>query len=181
MGWRAKERMLSETRFDHGGAVRDMVSRFAGDADPTGVEIGRLVRIVRNLYEARIDEGLRDQGLSGPRWGLLLRMFAEEQRGHTGGMSPTHLSRCQNVSKNTISSLIGGLEEQGLVARELDREDKRVFRIHLTDAARALVRESAPEHIAFLNGLASGLTAEERGQLIGLLEKLAGSLKAGQL
>ena len=56
---------MSETRFDHGGAVRDMVSRFAGDADPTGVEIGRLVRIVRNLYEARIDEGLRDQGLSG--------------------------------------------------------------------------------------------------------------------
>lgn len=169
--------MLSETRFDHGGAVRDMVQRFAGDVDPSGVEIGRLVRMVCNMYEARIDEGLREQGLSGPRWGLLLRMYAEEERGHAGGMSPTHLSRCQNVSKNTISSLIGGLEEQGLVARELDREDKRVFRIHLTDEARHLVRDNAPEHIAYLNTLAGGLTGDEREQLIRLLEKLVASLQ----
>ena len=59
-------------------------------------------------------------------------------------MSPTHLSRCQSVSKNTISSLIGGLEEQGLVERELDRDDKRVFRIHLTDAGRQAVRRPRP-------------------------------------
>jgi DNA-binding MarR family transcriptional regulator len=169
---------LSETKFDHGGAVREMVQRFAGNVDPSGVEIGRLVRMVCNLYEARIDEALREQGLSGPRWGLLLRMFAEEQRGHAGGMSPTHLSRCQNVSKNTISSLIGGLEEQGLVARELDREDKRVFRIHLTEEARELVREHAPEHIGYLNALADGLSREEREHLIGLLDKLATSLRA---
>jgi DNA-binding MarR family transcriptional regulator len=173
----AKERMLSETGFDHGAAVREMVGRFAGDVDPSGVEIGRLVRMVCNLYEVRIDDALREQGLSGPRWGLLLRMYAEEERGHAGGMSPTHLSRCQNVSKNTISSLIGGLEEQGLVARELDREDKRVFRIHLTDEARQLVRANAPEHIAYLNALAGGLTREERDLLIGLLEKLLASLR----
>jgi MarR family transcriptional regulator, negative regulator of the multidrug operon emrRAB len=91
-------------------------------------------------------------------------------------MSPTHLSRCQNVSKNTISSLIGGLEEQGLVERELDRTDKRVFRIHLTDTGRQAVQETAPEHVAYLNALAGGLTEEERGQLIGLLEKLHASL-----
>ena len=112
---------MDDSRVNHGAAVREMVRGFVGDVDPSGVEIGRLVRTVCNLYETRIDDALREQGLSGPRWGLLLRMLAEEQRGHTGGMSPTHLSRCQNVSKNTISSLIGGLEEQGLVERELDR------------------------------------------------------------
>ncbi|MCU0509862.1 MAG: MarR family transcriptional regulator [Anaerolineae bacterium] len=168
---------MNETKFDHGGAVREMVQRLGGEVDPSGVEIGRLVRMICNLYETRIDDALREQGLSGPRWGLLLRMFAEEQRGHTGGMSPTHLSRCQNVSKNTISSLIGGLEEQGLVQRELDRTDKRVFRIHLTEEARHLVHSTAPEHIAFLNMLASGLTGEERDQLIALLEKLVLSLR----
>jgi DNA-binding MarR family transcriptional regulator len=168
---------LNETKFDHGNAVREMVRQFGGNVDPSGSEIGRLVRMVCNLYETRVDEALREQGLSGPRWGLLLRMFAEEQRGHAGGMSPTHMSRCQNVSKNTISSLVGGLEEQGLVERELDRDDKRVFRIRLTEEARRLVRETAPEHIAYLNALSSGLTADERQQLIGLLEKLAGSLR----
>jgi DNA-binding MarR family transcriptional regulator len=91
-------------------------------------------------------------------------------------MSPTYLSRCQSVSKNTISSLIGGLEEQGLVERELDRTDKRVFRIHLTDAGRQAVEETAPEHVAYLNALAGGLSGDERVQLVRLLEKLHGSL-----
>ncbi len=167
---------MDQTSFSHGGAVREMVGEFAGDADPAGVEIMRLVRMVCNVYDARVDDALRETGLSGPRWGLLLRMLAEEKRGGKGGMSPTHLSRCQNVSKNAISSLIGGLEEQGLVERELDRADKRVFRIHLTDAGRRAVQDSAPGHVAYLNALAGGLTDDERGQPIGLLEKLHVSL-----
>lgn len=180
-GWREPgcpggERDLNDTKFDHRSVVREMVADLAGDADPSGVEIVRLVRTVGNIYDARVDEALRESGLSGPRWGLLLRMLAEEKRGGTHGMSPTHLSRCQNVSKNTISSLIGGLEEQGLVERELDRTDKRVFRIYLTEAGRQAVEETAPGHVAYLNALAAALTAEERGQLIRLLEKLHASL-----
>ncbi len=167
---------MDQTSFNHSGAVRDMVEDLAGDLDPTGVEIMRLVRMVCNLYDARVDDALRSTGLSGPRWGLLLRMLAEEKRGGTRGMSPTHLSRCQNVSKNAISSLIGGLEEQGLVERELDQADKRVFRIHLTDAGRQAVQDTAPDHVAYLNALAGDLGDEERGQLIGLLEKLYASL-----
>lgn len=167
---------MEQTSFNHSGAVREMVEDFAGDADPSGVEIVRLVRTVCNIYDARVDDALRETGLSGPRWRLLLRMLAEEKRGGKDGMSPTHLSRCQNVSKNTISSLIGGLEEQGLVERELDRADKRVFRIRLTGAGRQAVEDTAPQHVAYLNALAGGLTAEERAQLIALLEKLHASL-----
>ncbi len=171
------EHELEETRFDHGSVIRAMVGELAGDVDPDGVEIMRLVRMVNRAYEAHVDDALRESGLSGPRWGLLLRMYAEEQRG-ANGMSPTHLSRCQNVSKNTISSLIGGLEEQGLVERELDRADKRVFRIYLTDAGRQAVEDTAPDHVVYLNALAAGLSAEERDQLIALLEKLHASLRS---
>jgi DNA-binding MarR family transcriptional regulator len=153
-----------------------MVADLAGNADSAGVEIMRLVRMVGNVYDARVDEALRETGLSGPRWGLLLRMLAEEKRGQTGGVSPTYLSRCQSVSKNTISSLIGGLEEQGFVERELDSGDKRRFRIRLTDAGRQAVRETAPDHVAYLNALAGGLTGEERAQLTSLLDKLYLSL-----
>ena len=54
--------------------------------------------------------------------------------------------------------------------------DKRVFRIHLTDAGRQAVLDTAPEHVAYLNSLAAGLSEDEREQLIGLLEKLHASL-----
>lgn len=173
-----RDDVLSETTGRHAAAVREMVHELAGEIDPSGVEIVRLVRMTANLYDARVDEALRETGLSGPRWGLLLRLLAEEKRGVTDGMSPTHLSQCQNVSKNTISALIGGLEDQGLVARELNQEDKRVFRIRLTESGRQTVCETAPDHIAFLNEIAKGLTTKEREQLIGLLEKLHRSLQS---
>ena len=44
--------------------------------------------MVGNTYEARVDESLRESGLSGPRWGLLLRMLAEEKRGRTAACHP---------------------------------------------------------------------------------------------
>ncbi len=98
--------------------------------------------------------------------------------GKPEGITPTELSHFQRVSKNTISALLRGLEEQGLIQRNLDSEDLRVFRIQLTDAGRALVLNTAPNRIAGLNKLLSGLNPEEREQLILLLEKLRLELKA---
>jgi DNA-binding MarR family transcriptional regulator len=160
----------------HAGAVRAMVRSLAGDVDTAGVELIRLVRIVSNQFDAVVDEQLGQIGLSGPRWTLLMRLMAEERRSNGQGASPTHLSRCQNVSKNTISALLRGLEEQGFVRRTLDPEDRRVFRIHLTDAGQELIQATAPENVRYFNHLVSGLSAAERSQLIELLVKLHSSM-----
>lgn len=158
-----------------------MITALAGDVDPTGVELRRAIRMAANQYDAVEDEKLRELGLSGPRWGLLLRLMGEEQLHGKTDVSPTYLSRCLQVSKNTVSALLGSLEEQGLIERSLDPTDRRVFHIRLTEAGRAIVRDTAPEHIAFLNHLAAGLSAEERSQLAALLEKLHASLQAAHL
>lgn len=153
-----------------------MVRSLAGDVDTTGVELMRLIRIVSNQFDAVVDEQLGEIGLSGPRWTLLLHLMAEERRSDGQGASPTHLSRGQNVSKNTISALLRGLEEQGLIERALDAQDKRVFRIRLTAAGRELIQDTAPENIRYFNHLVSGLIAAECSQLIELLAKLHNSM-----
>jgi DNA-binding MarR family transcriptional regulator len=153
-----------------------MVRSLARDEDTTGVELMSLVRIVANQFGAVVDEQLGEIGLSGPRWTLLLRLMAEGRRNDGQGSSPTHLSRCQNVSKNTISALLRGLEEQGFVERALDSQDRRVFRIHLTDAGQELIQTTATENIHYFNHLVSGLSAAERSQLIELLAKLHSSM-----
>lgn len=160
----------------HAGAIRDLIQSFAGGADLGGMELVRLVGMVANAYASAVDENLRDAGLSWPRLGLLLRLMAEERCGIADGLSPTHLSHHQNVSKNTISALLRGLEEQGLIERTLDSDDRRVFRIRLTDAGRQVIQAHAPGHIRLMNKLASGLTAEEQQQLTTLLAKLHRSL-----
>jgi DNA-binding MarR family transcriptional regulator len=163
----------------HSHAIRSLVQSLVGDAGMTGLELFRWLHMVTNAYVGAADEHLRASGLSGPRWVLLLRLLAEERCGCGEGVSPTHLSQRQNVSKNTISVLLRGLEEQGLIERSLVPDDRRAFHIHLTDAGRALVEATAPEHIAFLNAVASSLTAEESAQLIGLLQKLYRPLSSG--
>ncbi len=162
----------------HEQSVRAAIREAVGDVDTGGLELARLVKMVANLYDVIHDEHLRAADLSGPRLRLLIRLWAEEAHGTTQGTAPTHLSRSQNVSKNTISALLRGLEEQGLIERTLCTEDRRSFRIRLTDAGRSLVQATAPAYLAYLNQLSAGLAAPERQQLLGLLQKLYKSLTA---
>ena len=144
--------------------------------DTSGIELfGTLHRTahISELLETQLSENL---DLSGPRWRLMLRLLMEEQLGNHDGITPTVLSHSQRVSKNTISALLRGLEEQGLIQRYLDPSDLRVFRIQLTQAGRDLILETAPRRMEGLNRLLAEFSPEEVRQFIGLLDKLQESL-----
>lgn len=126
-----------------------------------------------SLLDSRLGEDLE---LSGSRWMLLMRLYMEEQHGNTAGVTPTMLSQMRRLSKNAISSLLRGLEAQGLIERTVDPDDLRAFRITLTPAGRAYVRESAPARMQSMGRLLSGLDPQEQEHLIALLERLLHSL-----
>jgi DNA-binding MarR family transcriptional regulator len=144
--------------------------------DVSGLELLGVFHSVMRLYEFVGNQGSGDPDLSGPRWGLLLLLLVQERRHGPQGLTPTVLSRFQGVSKNTISSLLRGLEEQGYIQRTLDPGDYRVFRIRLTDKGREVVEAQTPGRLEHLNRLASRLSAEEREQLMALLGKLHHSI-----
>ena len=112
------------------------------------MEVARLVRITSNLYEAIAGELLRQLGLSDARLGLLVRVYLEEAISGGDPTCPTHLSRHQQVSKNTISALLRGLEEQGLIERSLDNEDRRSFRVRRSPTGRSLVASPLPQVVS---------------------------------
>ncbi len=156
------------------GALKELV----GLEDTSGVEILGMIRGLTRLCEYVESQRSGGPDLSGPRWGLLLVLMAHERHEKGQGVTPTALSHFQGVSKNTISSLLRGLEEQGYIERTLDADDYRLFRIHLTEAGREVVRSLAPQRMAYVNQLAGGLSAEEREQLLVLLAKLRHSIVA---
>lgn len=172
--------MPSEERRDHlqlmQAHLRQHMRELAGLEDTSGIELFGLMRMLTNLCEAIEAQHTSESDLSGPRWALLMRLFAEEQHGRAEGICPSSLSRYQRVSRNTISALVRGLEEQGLVQRALDAHDRRRFRIQLTAEGRELIRSTAPKRIQYLNRMVSGLSGPERQQLIDLLTKLYRSL-----
>ena len=149
----------------------------AADVENTdGLDVLRLVRAVNFAFDSALTDALRDDTLTAPRWYLLLRLWLEEQAGNPG-VNPTHLSRMQHVSKNTISDHLRSLEEAGLIERELDQDDRRQFIIRLTAAGRDAVRISIPGHMRTMNTLIAALTLDETRQLLDLLAKLHGALR----
>lgn len=166
-----EERVIQHTKIYH--QLKDLFQI----EDMSGVELftslARVAQLSETLALIRID----GPDVSMPRWRLLLHLFIAEQLGNTSGLTPTELSEFRQVSKNTVSSLLRGLEEQDLIQREMDPKDLRIFHIHLTDAGRQLILGSAPQRLQGLNHMLSGLSAEEIQNLIQLLNKLRGSLE----
>ena len=162
---------MNESHSDH---IKNIIASF-GVEDLSGAELSRLIKLSSTGYDTIFKARMKDENLSGPRWRILLHLFMAEEMG-APGVSPTELSQARNVSKNTISSLLRSLEEQGLVTRAVSPSDRRSFVIQLTEKGRDLVRERSPQHLAYLNELASDLTLEERQQLILLLQKLYKSI-----
>jgi DNA-binding MarR family transcriptional regulator len=144
----------------------------SGGMDTRGLEIAQSIRMIARFLDLAVNQSLAFGELSGPRLGILLRLMGEEDHGNYAGINPTLLSRYQDVKKNTITSLLKGLEDRGLIERSTDPEDRRGFLIRITPAGRELVRSTAPARFEFMNQITSSLTDEERDQLLILLGKL---------
>ena len=161
----------------HSQAIRSLVQSLAGDAEMTGLELIRWLHMVTNAYAGAADEQLRDSafGLAlGPAVSPAGRRTLRLRRRRLADASQPAPERQQEHHQRAAARAGGA----GLDRAQRVPDDRRAFQIRLTDAGRTLVETSAPAHIAFLNEMTAGLTAEEGAQLIDLLEKLYRSLSS---
>ncbi|MBL8544968.1 MAG: MarR family transcriptional regulator [Hyphomonadaceae bacterium] len=84
-----------------------------------------------------------------------------------GPRSLKSLAGAEQVTPATMSKLVSDLEADGLVAKRIDREDKRGVCIEVTANGRVLMEEGRKRRLALLNKRIAKLTREERAQLAG--------------
>jgi DNA-binding MarR family transcriptional regulator len=156
--------------------VQQALAEVLGVPDLVAFDIVRTLFQVGNLIERAGGHPLKDGNLSSARLRLLVRLVVTERLGQPEGLSPTMLSRCHHVSRNTVSALLRGLEQQGLIERAVDTEDRRRFYIRLTPAGREVALVQAPRFAAHINYLFATLTAKEREALLRLLGKVRDAL-----
>ena len=82
-----------------------------------------------------------------------------------GAQSLTGLARAEQVTSATMSKLVSDLEAEGLVAKRVDKEDRRGLRIEVTAKGRALMEEGRKRRLALLNTRIAKLSRDERAQL----------------
>lgn len=94
---------------------------------------------------------------------------------HAGPASLTALADAEQVRPPTMSRLVSGLEERGLVDRTRSREDRREVEIRATDRGRALLDEGRQRRLRELRRALARLSPEDRRALdaaVGILESL---------
>jgi len=88
------------------------------------------------------------------------------------GLKVSEISALMRVKSPTITPVIRGLEDEGLVERTMDPEDRRAVRITITDAGRAIIRAAHEERMTTFNRLVEHLGEEDSLQLAALLSKV---------
>lgn len=111
----------------------------------------------------------------GGRWNLTLPQFdvlAELARADARGFTFAELSRLLLVTSGNLTGIVKRLEARGLVRRQPDRRDRRVFRIQLTERGRALTHGMLPRHALDLGQLLAFMPVERLRRLSALLDEV---------
>ena len=112
----------------------------------------RLLRMVRAVDD--------QTGVSAPKLSALsVLTFGGPQNLKT-------LARAEQVTPATMSKLVSDLEAAGLVAKRIDRADKRGVRIEVTAKGRTLMEEGRKRRLALLNKCIAKLSREQRVLLV---------------
>jgi DNA-binding MarR family transcriptional regulator len=93
-----------------------------------------------------------------------------------GQATPAGLAERTGVTRATITGLLDGLEKDGLIERRPDSDDRRLIRVHLTDAGRRFLDKIRPGYCRWFSSIMEPLNEEERLQLVALLEKIRSRL-----
>ncbi len=140
------------------------------EVDLSSLRIARELNFTQTLMMTWAEEYLRSSGLSWSKLFILLCLRAMQDAGEKG-LNPSTLSGHLSVTRNTVSTLLGGLERQGYVTREMDPEDKRRFVIRLTPAGWEAVERSSEPLFRHLQILLGSMNCEQRVALVhGLTE-----------
>lgn len=122
---------------------------------------------IRNRLRAEFDITL-------PRFDLM----AQLER-HPDGLRMGELSKRMMVTGGNITGITDQLEQEGLVMRVTDKQDRRAYSVKLTPAGRKAFKTMASVHEAWVAELFSGVDAEQKTQMIGLLSSVKSDLSAG--
>jgi DNA-binding MarR family transcriptional regulator len=88
------------------------------------------------------------------------------------GLTVRETADALHLAGNTVSTLVGGLAERGLLARRRDERDRRAVRLTATPAARRRMRAWHDERNRLLTLALAELSADDRAALEASLEPM---------
>ncbi|MFT7244643.1 MAG: DNA-binding MarR family transcriptional regulator [Candidatus Azotimanducaceae bacterium] len=131
-------------------------------------------RVIRAIY-LDSKQMVRQHGVTGPQL-VTLRSVAR-----LGPITVTALARSVNLSQPTVTGILARLEQQGLIQRERDSQDRRAIRTTITDKGSSVLHETPkPLEDRFRRKL-SQLKDWEQTQTLATLQHIAAMMEAEEI
>ncbi len=118
------------------------------------------------VLRAHCEERGKPYVITPPQWGALSLLLEQD------GMTIGTMSQKRGVDAPTATGIITRLEQNGLVERRHNREDRRVVKIYLTDEGRDISNTlvSSVEH--FEQRMKRGFSESEMDRFLAQLQQL---------
>lgn len=121
-----------------------------------------ITRNTQNYYARE----LKKLGISMGQFPFIMKIAEND------GISQERLSEKLSISKSNTTLIIKQLMENGLIEREVNVDDRRNFKLHVTAKGAELIPEIQKVIDACHNKITAKLSAEEKNLLLQMLDKV---------
>jgi DNA-binding MarR family transcriptional regulator len=95
------------------------------------------------------------------------------------GVTPAELATAFEVSKPTVSNILGQLESRGLIRARADQGDRRIRRLHPTEVTSDIFERRRGMYRTLAQHIETKLTVAEIEDMVALLVKAGDGLEGG--
>ncbi len=127
---------------------------------------GYRIKLLSMLLARTFQERLEPYGLTPFHWVVLCCLWQED-----GLATSTLGERLQQVG-GTLTGVIDRMEERGIVRRERDSRDRRIWRIWLTEAGKQLEEVLPPIAMEIREQAMAGISEVDRELLSNLIDQV---------
>jgi DNA-binding MarR family transcriptional regulator len=152
--------------------MRDFIDRFEVEGPRTrpGIHLGDAAGLLRVMrLAAHLERQLAATSAVKPGQ---FQVLAALRRRDPLPMNAGELAEAALLTTGAMTAVLDRLEEQGLIRREIDREDRRARRITITEKGRTLINRALDQRMAQHRALNAALSLDERETLSAILRKL---------
>lgn len=132
--------------------------------------IGTMLAQVARLLRRRFDERARGIGVTRPQWQVLTLLKRNE------GINQGGLAELLEVEPITLGRMIDRLQDADLVVRRADPNDRRAWRLHVTERGEDLIEQLRPFSRETFAVALEGIGDEDQRQLMATLDRMRSNL-----
>nr|WP_221211988.1 MarR family transcriptional regulator [Anoxybacillus rupiensis] len=129
----------------------------------------KLFIVLSRAYRAvndQVNKSIQSFGVNPTEFAVLELLY------HKGDQPLQQIGGKILLASGSITYVVDKLEQKGLIMRKACEKDRRVTYASITDKGKAFIEKVFPEHEQTIHETLSGLTTEEKEQVIELLKKM---------